>query len=118
MEPVGAGGACAPAWLLQLGHVPALQVNPALYCAFRMPGGVEYDGGKALLYGPKSDDVPPEISLKPGQRCPGFPFNAHREYACGARCVLGCSDAVDQGGQQPEQLEQVQELCIQVLGHP
>ncbi len=83
MEPVGAGGTCAPLpLLLQRADAPALQVNPALYCAFRMPGGVEYEGGKAVLYGKNAEDATPVSSLKPGQRCPGFPFNAHREYGC------------------------------------
>ena len=65
------------------GQPCSLQVNPALYCAFRVPGGVEYEGGKAVLYGKHAEDATPVSSLKPGQRCPGFPFNAHREYERG-----------------------------------
>ncbi len=68
----------------------ASQVNPALYCAFRMPGGVEYEDSdkqtKPVMYGSKAEDTPPETSLREGERCPGFPFNPHREYerACAA----------------------------------
>jgi hypothetical protein len=58
-----------------------LQVNPQLYSAFRMPGSVEYEDkdkkAQAVKYGPKADEG--ESSLKEGERCPGFPFNPHRE---------------------------------------
>ena len=38
------------------------------------------------------------------------------ESTSAARClVVGGTDTVEQGGQQPKQLEQVQKLCIQVL---
>jgi hypothetical protein len=63
-------------------HLAALlQVNPQLYSAFRMPGSVEYEDKdkkpQPVKYGPKADEG--ESSLKEGQKCPGFPFNPHRE---------------------------------------
>jgi hypothetical protein len=48
-----------------------------------MPGSVEYidkDKTKPLMYGAKADDDPPETALKEGEKCPGFPFYANREY--------------------------------------
>jgi hypothetical protein len=95
------------------------QVNPALYSAFRMPGSVEYEDGKPVLYGANAEETPPQSCLKPGQRCPGFRFNPHRECERG---MLPRYFAVTgllmwlclQGGQQPEQLEQVQEFRVQV----
>ncbi len=99
----------------------AAQVNPALYCAFRRPGGVEYEDkdkqAKPLMYGNKADDENPETSMREGERCPGFPFNPHREYerALAPHRLLAEAPARDasrqcllmppQGRQQSEQLE-------------
>ena len=95
----------------------AAQVNPELYCAFRRPGGVEYaekdKQSKAVMYGSNADDATPSTCLREGERCPGFPFNPHREYGR-SRVAVRATDAAPQGGQQPEQLEQVQKLRIQV----
>ena len=92
-------------------------MNPELYCAFRRPGGVEYaekdKQSQAVMYGSNADDATPSTSLREGERCPGFPFNPHREYGR-SRVVVRATDAAPQGGQQPEQLEQVQKLRIQV----
>ncbi len=72
-----------PVYLASLSRrvLPCVQVNPQLYSAFRMPGSVEYEDkdkkAVAVKYGPKADEG--ESSLKEGERCPGFPFNPHRE---------------------------------------
>ncbi len=83
VEPVGPRGIviCRLCILRRSAAACCPQVNPQLYSAFRMPGSVEYEDkdkkAVAVKYGPKADEG--ESSLKEGERCPGFPFNPHRE---------------------------------------